>query len=114
MATVIARVLPGYRGRGFGAALYEKGLAHARVLGAGVIETCVLAANRTGCGSPRSAVSSRSSGMCSTARATSGSTLRLGPVQGVVLRGMYGEARLYNDSLNLAGTRCVLRHVRVE
>ncbi|MGW2718218.1 GNAT family N-acetyltransferase [Streptomyces sp. NPDC001492] len=48
VATVIARVLPGFRGRGFGRALYEKGLAHARVLGAGVVETCVLAANEGG------------------------------------------------------------------
>ncbi|WP_405877512.1 MULTISPECIES: GNAT family N-acetyltransferase [unclassified Streptomyces] len=48
VATVIARVLPAYRGRGFGAALYEKGLAHARVQGAEVIETCVLAANGDG------------------------------------------------------------------
>jgi enamine deaminase RidA (YjgF/YER057c/UK114 family) len=47
-ATVIARVLPGFRGRGFGAALYERGLAHARVLGATVVETCVLAANEDG------------------------------------------------------------------
>lgn len=48
MGTVIARVLPDYRGRGFGAALYEKGLDHARVLGARVIETCVLAVNGDG------------------------------------------------------------------
>jgi GNAT superfamily N-acetyltransferase len=48
VATVIARVLPGFRGRGFGAALYEKGLAHARVQGAEVIETCVLAVNEDG------------------------------------------------------------------
>ncbi|MEU6508633.1 MULTISPECIES: GNAT family N-acetyltransferase [unclassified Streptomyces] len=47
-ATVIARVLPDFRGRGFGTALYEDGLAHARVLGAAVIETCVLAANEDG------------------------------------------------------------------
>jgi enamine deaminase RidA (YjgF/YER057c/UK114 family)/N-acetylglutamate synthase-like GNAT family acetyltransferase len=47
-ATVIARVLPAYRGRGIGTALYENGLAHARVLGAGAIETCVLAANEDG------------------------------------------------------------------
>ncbi|WKX10199.2 GNAT family N-acetyltransferase [Streptomyces sp. NL15-2K] len=47
-ATVIARVLPEYRGRGFGTALYENGLAHARVLGARVVETCVLAANVEG------------------------------------------------------------------
>lgn len=47
-ATVIARVLPAFRGRGIGTALYENGLAHARVLGAGAIETCVLAANEDG------------------------------------------------------------------
>ncbi len=48
VATVIARVLPEYRGRGFGAALYEKGLRYAHVLGARVIETCVLAVNEDG------------------------------------------------------------------
>lgn len=48
VATVIARVLPEYRGRGFGAALYEKGLGYAHVLGARVIETCVLAVNEDG------------------------------------------------------------------
>ena len=48
VATVIARVLPDHRGRGFGTALYEKGLDHARVLGARVIETCVLAVNGDG------------------------------------------------------------------
>ncbi|PKW09249.1 Acetyltransferase (GNAT) family protein [Streptomyces sp. 1222.5] len=48
VATVIARVLPGYRGQGFGTALYKNGLARARELGAGVIETCVLAANADG------------------------------------------------------------------
>ncbi|MET9380230.1 GNAT family N-acetyltransferase [Streptomyces sp. NPDC002928] len=48
VATVIARVLPEYRGQGFGAALYEKGLAHARVQGARVIETVVLAVNEDG------------------------------------------------------------------
>jgi GNAT superfamily N-acetyltransferase len=47
-ATVIARVLPQYRRRGFGTELYERSLAHARVLGARVIETCVLAANEDG------------------------------------------------------------------
>ncbi|MES5821758.1 GNAT family N-acetyltransferase [Streptomyces sp. RG80] len=46
--TVIARVLPEYRRRGFGTALYENGLAHARVLGATAIETCVLAVNEDG------------------------------------------------------------------
>lgn len=48
VATVIARVLPEHRGQGFGTALYEKGLAHARGLGARVIETVVLAANEDG------------------------------------------------------------------
>ncbi|MDC0769958.1 GNAT family N-acetyltransferase [Streptomyces sp. HD] len=48
VATVIARVLPEYRRRGYGAELYEDGLAHARVLGAGAVETCVLAVNEDG------------------------------------------------------------------
>jgi GNAT superfamily N-acetyltransferase len=48
VATVIARVLPEYRRRGFGAALYENGLARARELGADAIETVVLAANEDG------------------------------------------------------------------
>jgi len=47
-ATVIARVLPEYRRRGVGGALYERGLVHARVLGAKSIETCVLAVNEDG------------------------------------------------------------------
>lgn len=47
-ATVIARILPAYRGRGFGRALYERGLAQARQLGAEVIETVVLASNPEG------------------------------------------------------------------
>ncbi|MFV0135241.1 hypothetical protein ACLGIH_18810 [Streptomyces sp. HMX87] len=38
VATVIARVLPAFRGPGITAALYERGLGHARVQGAGVIE----------------------------------------------------------------------------
>lgn len=46
--TVIARVLPEHRRQGFGTALYEDGLAHARVLGATAIETCVLAVNEDG------------------------------------------------------------------
>ncbi|MFE4965178.1 GNAT family N-acetyltransferase [Streptomyces sp. NPDC056660] len=46
--TVIARVLPGFRRRGFGKALYERGLAHARARGAEAVETCVLAANEDG------------------------------------------------------------------
>ncbi|PWI16294.1 GNAT family N-acetyltransferase [Streptomyces sp. Act143] len=48
VATVIARVLPEYRRRGYGTALYENGLAHARGLGARTIETCVLAVNEDG------------------------------------------------------------------
>jgi GNAT superfamily N-acetyltransferase len=48
VATVIARVLPEYRGRGFGAVLYENGVAHARVLGARGIETVVLVGNEGG------------------------------------------------------------------
>lgn len=47
-ATVIARVLPGFRRRGFGAEMYGRGLALARELGAGRIETVVLAANHDG------------------------------------------------------------------
>ncbi|MEG3627373.1 GNAT family N-acetyltransferase [Streptomyces poriticola] len=47
-ATVIARVLPAFRGRGIGAALYEQGLGHARVQGAEAIGTVVLAANTDG------------------------------------------------------------------
>ncbi|MFE9678414.1 GNAT family N-acetyltransferase [Streptomyces sp. NPDC006259] len=48
VATVIARVLPPYRRRGHGTALYANGLAHARVLGARIVETCVLAVNEDG------------------------------------------------------------------
>ncbi|MEU6552949.1 GNAT family N-acetyltransferase [Streptomyces sp. NPDC046915] len=48
VATVIARVLPEFRGRGYGRALYEDGFAHARVLGARGVETCVLAVNEHG------------------------------------------------------------------
>ncbi|MCS0600365.1 GNAT family N-acetyltransferase [Streptomyces sp. LP11] len=48
VATVIARVLPGFRGQGFGTVLYESGLAHARGLGAEVVETCVPAVNEDG------------------------------------------------------------------
>lgn len=47
-ATVIARVLPAYRGRGFGRELYSYALAQARSLGAEVIETVVLASNPEG------------------------------------------------------------------
>ncbi|MEH0419597.1 GNAT family N-acetyltransferase [Streptomyces sp. B21-083] len=48
VATVIARVLPGFRRRGFGAEMYLRGLGQARDLGAEVIETVVLAANEDG------------------------------------------------------------------
>ncbi|MFJ9432026.1 GNAT family N-acetyltransferase [Streptomyces sp. NPDC101490] len=47
-ATVIARTLPGFRGRGFGTALYERGLAHARTLGGDGVETVVLASSGEG------------------------------------------------------------------
>lgn len=47
-ATVIARVLPAYRQRGFGRELYAYGLTQARDLGAEVIETVVLASNPEG------------------------------------------------------------------
>lgn len=48
VATVIARVLPAHRRQGFGGALYERGLAEARELGARLIETIVLASNVDG------------------------------------------------------------------
>jgi GNAT superfamily N-acetyltransferase len=47
-ATVIARVLPDWRRRGLGTRLYADALAHARGLGAGVIETVVWAGNPAG------------------------------------------------------------------
>ncbi|MEW9527581.1 N-acetyltransferase family protein [Microbispora sp. NPDC049125] len=47
-ATVIARVLPDHRRQGLGEKLYERGLAQARALGAGEIETIVLASNVDG------------------------------------------------------------------
>ena len=47
-ATVIARVLPEQRRRGFGTQIYQRGLAKARELGAQVIETAVLASNADG------------------------------------------------------------------
>ncbi|MFJ9720480.1 GNAT family N-acetyltransferase [Streptomyces sp. NPDC101213] len=48
VATVIARVLPPYRRRGHGTALYENALAGARLLGARAVETCVPAVNEDG------------------------------------------------------------------
>lgn len=48
VATVIARVLPEYRGRGFGGALYEHCLAYALGLGVGGVQTVVLGANGDG------------------------------------------------------------------
>ncbi|MEV0094358.1 GNAT family N-acetyltransferase [Streptomyces sp. NPDC050738] len=47
-ATVIARILPELREQGLGGQLYAHGLAAARKLGARVIETVVLEANREG------------------------------------------------------------------
>ncbi|MFD6759633.1 GNAT family N-acetyltransferase [Streptomyces roseolus] len=47
-ATVIARILPEHRGRGYGTALYERGLAHARTPGGDGVETVVLASNEEG------------------------------------------------------------------
>ena len=47
-ATVIARVLAEHRWQGFGAEIYERALAHARSLGANVIETVVLESNTDG------------------------------------------------------------------
>ncbi|MFB7513338.1 GNAT family N-acetyltransferase [Streptomyces sp. NPDC056144] len=47
-ATVIARTLPAFRERGFGTALYEHGLAHARTLSEHGVETVVLASNEEG------------------------------------------------------------------
>jgi GNAT superfamily N-acetyltransferase len=47
-AVVIARVRPEHRRRGFGAAIYARGLAQARELGARVIETVVLESNDDG------------------------------------------------------------------
>jgi len=48
VATVIVRVLPGYRRRGYGEEMYARSAAHARSLGARVIETVVLASNTDG------------------------------------------------------------------
>jgi GNAT superfamily N-acetyltransferase len=47
-ATVIARVLPEHRRRGFGSQLYAAALRHARTLGADGVETIVWAANADG------------------------------------------------------------------
>jgi GNAT superfamily N-acetyltransferase len=47
-ATVIARVLPEHRRRGFGEQIYLRGLAKAHEFGAQVIETVVLASNEDG------------------------------------------------------------------
>lgn len=47
-ATVIARVLPEHRRQGLGTRLYEHGLAQARALGAGAVETVVLESNPDG------------------------------------------------------------------
>ncbi|GAB3811470.1 hypothetical protein GCM10028799_06230 [Kribbella italica] len=46
--TVIARVLPAYRQRGYGEQLYRRGLATAESLGATDVETIVLASNAEG------------------------------------------------------------------
>jgi GNAT superfamily N-acetyltransferase len=45
LATVIARVLPEHRGRGFGDQIFQRCLAKARELGARQIETIVLESN---------------------------------------------------------------------
>jgi ribosomal protein S18 acetylase RimI-like enzyme len=49
-ATVIARILPGHRRRGFGRELYLHGLATAHALGAQEVDTIVLATNESGLG----------------------------------------------------------------
>ncbi|TWD73447.1 histidine kinase/DNA gyrase B/HSP90-like ATPase [Kribbella amoyensis] len=46
--TVIARILPEYRRRGFGEQLYRRGLAKADELGATAVETVILATNEEG------------------------------------------------------------------
>ncbi|GIF68718.1 hypothetical protein Ais01nite_67530 [Asanoa ishikariensis] len=48
VATVIVRVLPPQRGRGFGTLIHERALASARALEPAAIETLVLAANVDG------------------------------------------------------------------
>ncbi|MFE9258944.1 GNAT family N-acetyltransferase [Streptomyces sp. NPDC006879] len=47
-ATVIARVLPAHRRRGFGSRLYARGLERAGQYGAAAIETVVLESNQEG------------------------------------------------------------------
>jgi GNAT superfamily N-acetyltransferase len=47
-ARVIARVLPGHRGRGIGEELYERALHRAEEMGAKVIGTVVLSSNTDG------------------------------------------------------------------
>jgi GNAT superfamily N-acetyltransferase len=47
-ATVITRVLPPYRRRGYGGELYARGVAVARGTGAAALETVVLASNGDG------------------------------------------------------------------
>lgn len=47
-ATVIVRVLPEHRRRGYGLTFYERELATARSLGADVIETIILLSNTDG------------------------------------------------------------------
>jgi len=47
-ATVIARVLPAYRKRGFGETIYQRCLAQARSLSASGVETHILASNEDG------------------------------------------------------------------
>lgn len=47
-ATINARVLPPFRGKGYGTALYERGLATARELGARAVETNILTSNEAG------------------------------------------------------------------
>ncbi|MGW6534641.1 GNAT family N-acetyltransferase [Streptomyces sp. NPDC055051] len=47
-ATVIARILPEHRRRGYGTLLCERGLGHARTLSDAGVETVVLASNEEG------------------------------------------------------------------
>ncbi|MET7287867.1 GNAT family N-acetyltransferase [Streptomyces sp. NPDC005573] len=94
VATVIARVLPGFRRRGFGKALYDNALAHATSEGAEVIETCVLAANADGL---------RFAGRRGFAE-TDRYTLEEGGAEWVDLRLGRIPGDPQNDSFNLAGT----------